>query len=601
MKHSDTVKTIKPLKRTYIASRVIFIDNESRPIKVDKGERHEFKIGYAEFHKLRDGKYQLEDRILYRDLSQFFRWLESIVNKEDYVYIMAHNWHFDYWLMDFHEHMKERGWSLKYRDWEASRFVMKYSKGKRVIVLLDSTNFFKVPLAQLGKLLRLKKVKIKDFSRVSSQKLEKRVIIDVKILAQAITSFFEFILTEDLGNHGYSIASASFKAFRKRFLNGEIEPPRDPRVIKLESESYFGGRVECFRLGYYQGDFYVLDVNSLYPFVMKSNTYPVRCIGYYKGGDPETLRKLIDSGYLVIARVVIRTNQPIYPFKKERLIFPVGEFETTLPTPELKIALERGHIKEIREFSVYEGKEIFREFVEYFFKKRLQAKKTKNRVMDLFYKIILNSLYGKFGQRIRKWIKVEEAFPEDPPEKTIILPDRPGCYRAMKFDGWYWILEREKRTSALTFIAIASHVTSYARAYLWELMEKAGRNEVFYCDTDSLFITRKGYQRLRDIIDPVELGKLSLEAETKWLEIRGLKDYAYEGCEKIKGVGKYLKKLGENVYLVKEWLRSKSLVRKGLSSPLVMLKEKKLTRRYLKGIVTSSGRVLPFTLGLPPP
>ena len=541
------------------------------------------------------------DKILYHDLSRFFSWLENIAMREDYIYVVAHNWHFDYWLMSFHDYMKERGWALKYRDWESSRFVMKYCRGKRTITLLDSTNFFKVPLSQLGKVLGLEKVRIEDFSKVSDRKLEQRVIVDVKILARAITSFFEFILSENLGNHGYSIASASFKAFRRKFLDGEIEPPRDPEIIKLESDSYFGGRVECFRLGHYQGDFYILDVNSLYPFVMKTNIFPTRCIGYYRGGSPETLKNIIDSGYLVIARVILRTDQPIYPFRGERLIFPVGEFETVLATPELKIALERGHVKEVKEFSVYEGRPLFREFVEYFFKKRLESKRQKNRVMDLFYKIILNSLYGKFGQRIRKWHRIEEALPEDPPEKTVMFPDRPGYYRAVKFDGWYWVLEREKRTSALTFIAIASHVTSYARAYLWSLMEKAGREEVFYCDTDSVFVTRKGYMRLRELIHPTELGKLSLEAQSSWLDIRGLKDYAYEGCEKIKGVGKYIKKLGENIYLVKEWLRSKSLVRKGLSSPYVLLKEKKLARKYLKGIVTSSGKVLPFTLGLPPP
>ena len=36
----------------------------------------------------------------------------------------------------------------------------------------------------------------------------------------------------------------------------------------------FGGRVECFETGVIEGDFSVFDVNSMYPFCMKTTQHP---------------------------------------------------------------------------------------------------------------------------------------------------------------------------------------------------------------------------------------------------------------------------------------------------------------------------------------
>ena len=44
---------------------------------------------------------------------------------------------------------------------------------------------------------------------------------------------------------------------------------------------------------------------------------------------------------------------------------------------------------------------------------------------------------------------------------------------------------------------IASTVTAYARCYLFDIMRKAGLENVLYCDTDSVFLTEDGYEGIR--------------------------------------------------------------------------------------------------------
>ncbi|GAI91252.1 unnamed protein product, partial [marine sediment metagenome] len=75
----------------------------------------------------------------------------------------------------------------------------------------------------------------------------------------------------------------------------------------MERESYKGGRVECFFLGSLENDsYYMLDVNSLYPFVMRSNPFPVKYIrishNYTVGG----LHRIVRTK-AVVAKVLIET------------------------------------------------------------------------------------------------------------------------------------------------------------------------------------------------------------------------------------------------------------------------------------------------------
>src|SRR5690606_552578 len=99
--------------------------------------------------------------------------------------------------------------------------------------------------------------------------------------------------------------------------------------------------------------------------------------------------------------------------KKKRLIFPVGDFWTSLSTPEFVEAMKRGIISEIKNIAVYSAEFIFENYVDYFYRQRRIAKKEGDAVHDYLFKIFLNSLYGKFGQTNVKWEAVGEADPEE--------------------------------------------------------------------------------------------------------------------------------------------------------------------------------------------
>jgi len=125
----------------------------------------------------------------------------------------------------------------------------------------------------------------------------------------------------------------------------------------------------------------------------------------------------------------------------------------------------------------------------------------------------------------------------------------------------------------------------------------AGYKNVYYCDTDSLFVNKEGLDKLSCYIDKTRLGHLKNEGEKKNLCIFGAKDYIWNDGEKHKGVPKTAIKLSINKWKYIHWPRISTLIRHNSIDKyfnIDMIKE--LKRQYLKGWVTKTGRVVPFEL-----
>ncbi len=473
--------------------------------------------------------------------------------------------------------------------------TMKNDDGKK-LEFVSSTNYFSESLASLGKTFGLDKLEY-DYDNGSVEEAEIYCRRDVEILKVAVESFRDFIKAEDLGVLARTAAGQAFNAFRHRFMVHEIFIHNHEAVLKLEREAYSGGRVECFRIGSFSGGFYDFDVNSMYPYVMKTFRYPTRLVSFRKRGDPEDLARLIDDGYLVIARCHVMVPEPVVGCKIEgHFIFPVGDFWTSISTPEIQYLLERGWIMEVGEIAVYEGAAIFKRYVDYFYTKRLEAKSNGDKVRDKLFKLLMNSLYGKFGQTGETWEPVGEA---DPEQVGVIekINAETGEKETLKIFGGTIFKKIDEQESYNSFPAIAAHVTAYARMTLLNFIQIAGPKNVFYCDTDSLFVNEHGKNNLLPYQDEKNLGKIKLEAEGNTLTIFAPKDYEFGTVVKRKGVKKGSKQISDDEFETEVWPHLNSFIREGLIAGYHNVKRiKKLRRQYDKGWVLSDGRVVPLQL-----
>ena len=288
-------------------------------------------------------------------------------------------------------------------------------------------------------------------------------------------------------------------------------------------------------------------------------------------------------------------STPILPaVVNGRLVFQTGNVRGVFTKPELEFALKTGTLSNLSEVSFYDEELIFKDFVDFFYKSRLQFKKEGNKEFTYITKLLMNSLYGKFGQKITEYQAVA---------KNSKLPDHAGTTydttlgRLIKYRCIDGIIEIEKGEHEAndSFVAIAASITAGARVYLGTLLEQAQWDNVLYCDTDSLFVNKIGYDNLKNRIDQTKLGFLKLEDVADSITIHGNKRYTFGRTVVSKGIRKDAHQTAYNRYTQDQFQGFLGALRKGqLDGVVIDTVTKQLTDNYTKGTVLSSGRVIPF-------
>ncbi|GAJ09130.1 unnamed protein product, partial [marine sediment metagenome] len=255
-------------------------------------------------------------------------YVESLVHNKTQLYVFAHNIFFDLQSSWFFPLFTRWGWVLDFVHDKGLTYILVIKKDKKTIRLLSTTNWFDITVAELGDMIGLPKLEI-DFTDTSDEALSIYCRRDVDIIKRAMIDYMFFVESHDLGKFAMTRAAQSLAAYRHRFMNQKIYIHSDEDSIALEEKAYIGGRTECFSLGIQSGGpFITLDINSMYPYVMRQFKYPCQLVGYKEHVDQDHLEEIL-SKYACAGQVTVDTNDPIYAMRHNRkIIFPVGEFET---------------------------------------------------------------------------------------------------------------------------------------------------------------------------------------------------------------------------------------------------------------------------------
>ena len=589
--------TLKRETTLTIPRHFIFFDTETKPFKLDDGSiRQDFHLGWAVYYrrKYKDHTERVE-WFYWDDISKFWEWVFTHTAPKQKLWVIARNVVFDFTVCKGWQYLKAMGYKNKFFHNNGCSAIVTVKLKTRTIVFLDSMNWFTESLAKTGERIGIPKMSI-DFETCTDKELAAYCRNDTLIEFENFKIFIEFLQSNMVGRLCYTKASTAMAAYLFRHYHSPIFIHNNAEAIALERESYKGGRCECFALGDFSGQtFYIVDVNSLYPFVMRNNLFPTKYVKLHRRMSPEQLTEQL-TNYAVVARVLVKTDEPVYAIKRGRTIFPIGTFETTLNTPELKYAVERGHVLQVYDAVTYEQANIFSSYVNTIYALRMEYKKVGNKEFEQLCKYLLNSLYGKFGQKAEEWVKIGTC-PNEPDREELIFHKPPKKVTRLRYllgelfelQGW--------GEAYNSFPAIAAHVTASARLYLWELMQACGFGNFVYCDTDSLIVTQVGFDNLQPYLNDTELGKLKLEQTIDKLIIRGLKDYTTNYKTVIKGVRKKHTRTADGGYCQEQWPSFRGLFKgKDVNTFTVKHVTKHLTREYTKGTVTETGVVKPFIL-----
>lgn len=575
---------LKGNARSETAHNLIFFDTETKPEVLDDGsERDHLWFGWmCILQRTGKGAFGPPRWRRFSTVAQFWTHIAKATRGKSRWFLFCHNTSYDLPVIDIFGASVRRGWKIEGAVIEAPPTIITLKRDSVTLVFLDTLNWWRMPLAKLGERLGLPKLDMppRDAGKAVWDVYCKR---DVEVMKVTVVQWLAFLKDNDLGGFASTLASQCFRTFRHRFMTHEIVIDAEDHTHKISRESYHGGRVECFAFGGQQGPITHVDINSMYGAVMQKGLYPIRLNSFHEELPRERWPRLLRK-YCIVARCVVEAKAPCYPVMQDkRLCFPLGRIETTLCTPEIELAIERGELLEMRDLVLYEKAPIFTAYIDYMWGERQKAQAGEREVDAWLFKHLLTNLYGKFGQTGLVFQTSDTITDKTARKFTIIDYDTGKVLKCRQMGGLLQVMSSEGE-SRDSFPAIAAHVTSGARVLLWRYIERAGLKNVLYTDTDSLFLTAQGARRVRGEIDPTALGKLKREGVYDHMHIHGLKDYELPHKTVRKGVRANAVQIAPNTFTQLQWSSLKGLVELGdVTAPRRRTVTKILKRKYLKG------------------
>lgn len=602
-----------------IPSNCIWFDTETKSTLDDqKRSVQHLWFGYACYQRrASELVWEPEQWLRFDSIHPFWEWVVSRCRAKTRLYLFCHNGAFDLPVMDAFAQLPKHGFRLTSAVADAPPLILTWKRGGKgcpeykalreqlgasvkpkpteTIKFVDTLNIWRLPLNSIGASIGLKKLAMPKLTDPQAQ-WEAYGKRDVEVLQSVTKAWFTFIRDNDLGGFSPTLASQAFNAYRHRFMKHPIFVDANTKAVDLARESYVGGRVECFRLGRYHGQFYYIDVNSMYPSVMVNQDFPCRLVSVYQRPRNDEIKHWLKDKCMVVD-CEIDTPDPAYPvIMNNKLMFPIGQFRVNLATPEFKYAFDNGHITKMHQLALYEKASLFKDFITEIYTLRLAAKERGDDINAWLYKILMNSLYGKFGQRGRVYETCDTCDPKEIWSHPVVNMDTGVRTNMRAFGGivQHQLMDGESRES---HPAIASHVTSAARMILWRAIAKAGREHVYYCDTDSLVVDSVGFDNMSKLIDDSKLGYWALERTLSEIVIHGCKDYEFDDIVRTKGVRSSALWIAPNRVLQDQFLGLAALLKEGqLKAPIVRSQIKTLKRVYDKARVYPSGDTTPWCL-----
>ena len=490
---------------------------------------------------------------------EFIEYILNTLIFYDNSYIVATNLGFDFMAL-FENTDILPDFLLTIRGSNILQTKYKDIKRKKVIKFIDSMNFCKLSVKQMGKIINLNKLENPKCFKRKPENLNEKIELEIYNKRDTrITFEFMKMLQKGFNNLGccikMTIASTSMDLFKRKYLDRTLF--QNENTIKILLKGYYGARTEVLKRGYIENLKYY-DYNSLYPDVMR-NKYPLpNNEVFIKKGYYDLLE---NNNYEGVMNVTIKINKdidlPYLPYRKYnnkektgayKLIFPTGIFTGYYTFYELRKALKIGY--EILNFGecIYYTKTFkpFEKYVNTLYSKRLEYKKIKSP-LEQVVKLHLNSLYGKFAQKYDNNEQIYHINSLSAKQFSDFINKR-DIYKSL-VRGNYIYVTRIEATYIPTFIIpiFSIYTISYARTKLYEKIKEIDVDNVYYYDTDSI-ITDK----ILNTSD--KLGELKLEYFILEVEIVAPKVYAFKTDKKdlirIKGIPK-LKNMEEFNGLIK--------------------------------------------------
>jgi len=245
--------------------------------------------------------------------------------------------------------------------------------------------------------------------------------------------------------------------------------------------------------------------DSLYPSQMAKHHFPTGKAIHFNNLEE------VEGGCIWFAKVIVTSLKDLeIPYLQihhnGRTISPLGTFEMTISSVEYYNALKNNDYS----FTIIEGyyfekiNYLFKAYVEELYKLRLTY--DKSHPMNYIAKLLMNSLYGRFGMKLegKMVMFLDDKKLDKMKSKVKFVKVEPIIEDVSLAEA-----ETEELLGLEVNVAIASYITALSRVALFKYKKYCIDNniKIFYFDTDSIFTNKP----LPEQFISNKLGDLKLE------------------------------------------------------------------------------------------
>lgn len=380
-----------------------------------------------------------------------------------------------------------------------------------------SYKLFPKSIKDIGKLVGVEKLnethnyeEIKNYKSVDELPQEEIDYItnDVIIMVELIRYL------QDKGIKGLTMSTSAYKNWlqdKYQLCKNQMKKDSNEEIVEIVRKSYRGGitKVNSKYAGIEFNDVISFDVNSLYPSVMYENPMPVgegKIYSSVEEGLKDNRHLFIIVAFVQHAKV--RTGQHAFIGNTSGFSYSRKySYDDELDNKMLYLWKDEFDLFKLvydAEYTILKvvgwkkANFVFKDYIDRWYKVKENA---KNDVERSLAKLMLNSLYGKFGMNDNRVTKQPIAIGD-----TII-------YHVVETNTTYYYKE------------VASYITSKARCKLASFMNRCGDN-FLYCDTDSVYyIGHEIPELFKDVVDSKKLGYWKYEGH--YTRFKALKAKCY--------------------------------------------------------------------------
>ena len=543
---------IKPNETTRIPQRHIFIDTEAYSEREKGTETQIWRCGYAVYARRgRDGRYTTNDspysdpKTLWNDVSRF-------ASSAGRTIVWCHNAGYDIRIADMLGIMPTLGWRLQGHNIATRGTWLEWRRDGQSLIVTDSYSVFTTSIQRMGEWFGIQKPPLPDADGDSGEWIA-RCGADCRILATAILRYLTWMKEEDLGNWQITGNSQCWAVFRHKFLTHKLTVHAEEEVLAAERRAMWAGRCEAFWRGnLWDTRVMEYDFTNSYSQISHDYTVPTKYIGEM----PMTRdwKEWLGSDSIAfIVDCTVTTDVPVVPCARDdRIVWPVGSFDTTLWDVEVRAVLDSGGSVTVHRGWMYRKAPVLRAFARWVLDVVNDTTGNVEPWLRHLLKHWSRALIGRFAMTYRKW-EYDGEMPDSRVESGIafnIDDDTSEKYIHIGTSMWTDAGREEWKHS---MPMITGYIQAIARVQLWEVLRRMPFRSVLYCDTDSLFVTREFQEDIENVIAEIPNCGMRLKRSWDGMEILGPRQIITGEETRISGVPKAAQRVSKEDFRGEVW------------------------------------------------